>query len=116
MTNDDLMLNTRDFDHAGLPRDADVCVPRGAVGRNGSRAGDHAGPMRGVGACILLGTVGCDTLHNSSIRESLGAGFGASPRRDPTTDAGLWALGARREKLFISVSYTHLTLPTIYSV
>ena len=32
---------------------------------------------------------------------SFRSGFGVIPRRDPATDAGLWALGARREKLFI---------------
>ena len=56
----------------------------------------HAGLLRGVGACTLLGTVG-----SSSARENLGSGFGAIPHRDPAADAGLWALGAGREKLFI---------------
>ena len=90
------MLNIRDFNHAGLLRDADAGVLCNAVGCKGRCAWDHAGLLRGVGACTLLGTVG-----SRGARESHRSGLEAIPRRNPAADAGLWALGAGREKLFV---------------
>ena len=66
-----------------------------------TRKADHAGLPRDVGAGATPGVIGHDLLYQSCLRERLRAGFGVRPRRDPAVDAGLWALGAGREELFI---------------
>ena len=81
----------------GLRETNDDLVLRKRVDWLDTREFDHAGLLRDVGACVTPGVIGHNIPHSRCLR----ANFGASPRRDPAVGAGLWALGAGREELFI---------------
>jgi len=85
----------------GLRETHDDLVLRKRVDWLDAREFDHAGLMRDVGACVTPGAIGHDVPHSSNLCERLRADFGAIPRRDPAVGAGLWALGAEKEELFI---------------
>ena len=62
---------------------------------------NHAGLLRGVDAGVTHDAISHDILLTNRVWENLGANLRANLRKDFSVDPCLWALGARREELFI---------------